>query len=71
MPTNQFRRLREARGLTQAAVAQHLGLKDKSTVAKWEAGVALPSAEKLPKIAELYGCTVDELLGGETRERMA
>lgn len=29
---------------------------------QWETGRNNPSADKLPKLAEFYGCTVDELL---------
>ena len=64
---NKFKVYREKAGITQAVVAQTLELQDKSTVAKWETDVALPRAELLPKIAALYGCTVDELLrAGDT-----
>ena len=59
---NQFKAKREKAGITQADVAQFLCLQDKSTISKWETGESLPRAEMLPKIAELYGCTVDELL---------
>ena len=60
---NQYKLKRTDSGLTQEAVAEHLGLKDKSTVAKWESGKSHPGAALLPKIAALYNCTVDELLG--------
>ena len=58
----QFRVMRERKGLTQSDVAKLLECKDKSTVSKWETGAALPNAKLLTRIAELYGCTVDELL---------
>ncbi len=35
---------------------------DRSTIAKWETGKAYPRAALLPKIAQVLGCTVDELL---------
>ena len=35
---------------------------DRSTVAKWETGVAKPRADKLPALAKLLHCTVDQLL---------
>lgn len=34
-------------------------------VFQWEKGQTLPRASLLPTIAELYGCTVDELLKKE------
>jgi transcriptional regulator with XRE-family HTH domain len=33
-----------------------------AAVYQWETGVTTPSAKRLPEIAKLYGCTVDELL---------
>ena len=35
---------------------------DRSTVAKWETGAAKPRADKLPALAKLLHCTVDQLL---------
>lgn len=36
-----------------------------STVGMWESGKNDPRANMLPKIANLYGCTVDDLLGDQ------
>jgi transcriptional regulator with XRE-family HTH domain len=55
------RKKRISAGLTQSEVASHLGL-SYSTVAMWETGASHPRAIMLPRIAALYGCTVDELL---------
>lgn len=62
----RFRECRKAKGLTQERAALLLGV-DHSTVAKWETGVAFPRAILLWRIAELYGCSVSDLLpvGGE------
>lgn len=57
-----IRKLREAADLTPGEVAKHLGL-DVSTVYHWEDGTALPRAATLVKLADLYHCTTDELLG--------
>ena len=46
---------------TQREVAEYLGVKE-STVSKWERGLSKPRANKLPIIAKLYGCTIEELL---------
>ena len=48
-------------GLSQRAVAKELGITD-AAVCLWETGKTLPRAALLPKLAALYGCTVDELL---------
>lgn len=39
--------LRRARGMTQEALAELLGV-SRQSVAKWEAGLALPDPDKLP-----------------------
>ena len=46
---------------TQREVAKILGVRE-SAVSKWERGIARPRAEKLPILAKLYGCTIEELL---------
>ena len=57
----QFREYRKLRGLTQEKTAELLGV-DRSTVAKWETGVAEPRASLLRSIADVFGCKVDDLL---------
>lgn len=54
--------LRKQAGYTQETAAEALGT-DRSTVAKWETGGAHPRTDKLVKLAKLYGCTVDALMG--------
>lgn len=56
----KIKELRELRELSQRDLANYLGV-DQSAVAKWETGVSLPSADKLPKLAQILGCTIDEL----------
>jgi putative HTH-type transcriptional regulator len=46
--------------LTQIELAKMLNV-DRSTVAKWETGGALPTADKLPKIAKALNCKIDDL----------
>lgn len=52
---------REKSGLTQREVAEQIGV-DQSAVSFWETGKTLPRAALLVKLANLYHCTVDELL---------
>lgn len=54
--------LRHARGLTQMALAERVGVKGGS-VAGWEVGKAAPSRETLPRVADALGVSVDALLG--------
>lgn len=49
-------------------VANYMSVSE-TTVSQWENGAFFPSAEKLPKIAAYYGCTVDELLDGNPARR--
>ena len=46
---------------TQKEVVAILGVQN-SAVSKWERGVNKPRADKLPQLAKLYDCTVDELI---------
>ncbi len=56
-----FSSAREEAGMTQNEVAQALGV-NQSAVSFWENGKTQPRSAQLPKIAKLYGVTVDELL---------
>lgn len=60
----RFTELREKAGLTQKQAAAALGV-DQSAISFWETGANNPRASLLPKIATLYGCTVDDLLKDE------
>lgn len=56
-----LRKNREKLKLTQEHLAQYCGV-DRATVSKWETGEYMPRADKLPKLAKLLNCTVDDLL---------
>jgi transcriptional regulator with XRE-family HTH domain len=57
---NKIKYYREQRDLKQEELA-NLILVDRSTVAKWENGDAYPRAEKLPNLARILRCTIDDL----------
>lgn len=59
---------RKELGLTQAQLAEKLYVSNKA-VSKWETREANPDIELLPKIAEILGITVDELLGAKPKEK--
>lgn len=51
---------RKCLGLTQEALAQKLGLSNQA-VSKWESEQSLPDILLLPRLADLFGITVDAL----------
>ena len=55
---------RRARGMTQKALAEQLNVTDKA-VSKWERGLSCPDIALLPRLSELLGVTLNELLNGE------
>lgn len=59
-----IRTLREAKGLTQNALAERLGVSDKA-VSKWETGKGYPDITLIEPLARLLGVSVAELFSGE------
>jgi predicted ATPase/DNA-binding XRE family transcriptional regulator len=58
----KLREARELRGWSQQNVAEQLGLSvDKSTVSRWERGVAVPQPHYRQKLAEIFQTNVQEL----------
>lgn len=57
-------KLRKANGLTQKELAGRLGVTDKA-VSKWERALSCPDITLLPRLSEILGVTVSELLNGE------
>lgn len=56
---------RERAKITQEELARELGV-TQGAVAQWESEQTKPRTALLPKLADILGCTVDELLrGGE------
>ena len=55
---------RKLKKLTQTKLAEKLFVSEK-TVSKWENGNGLPDTNSLPKLCEILGVTLNELLSGE------
>lgn len=53
-------------GLTQEELAKRLGT-DRTTVVKWEKGKSFPRPQMLIRLAEVLGCTPNDLLGFEKK----
>lgn len=58
---------RRKKGLNQLQLAELLNVSNR-TVSKWENGDGFPDITLLPKIAEIFNITIDELLTGEKPE---
>lgn len=56
--------LRKEKGMTQAELADALGVTNKA-VSKWETGEAMPETALLKPLARIFNVTVDELLDGK------
>lgn len=65
--SKHLKTLRLMSGKTQCEIAKEAGF-GQGIYANWEAGRILPSAENLIKLANVYNCSVDYLLGRETEE---
>lgn len=63
----RLKQLRETSGMTQTELAQRLGV-GQSTIAMWETGESFPRTDKLPELAKIFGCTIDELFATEEKE---
>lgn len=53
--------LRRSHGMTQLELAEKMGVTDKA-VSKWERDLACPDVASLPKLAEILGVSLDELM---------
>ena len=61
----RFREARLQAGLTTVQLAQKMGL-TQAAVSQWESGKKVPGIETISRLADLYGVTVDYLLGRDT-----
>lgn len=60
--------LRKEKGMTQMELAEKMGITDKA-VSKWERDLSCPDVNSLPKLAEIFDVTVDELMQVKTEAR--
>ena len=60
--------LRKEKGMTQRDLAEKLNVSDKA-VSKWERNVACPDIQNIPKLAEILGISVDELVNAQPKEQ--
>ena len=65
----KIRQLRFKAGLTQEQLAEQLGL-GAQAVSKWETGAAMPDITLLPRLAERFGVSIDELFDLSAEQRL-
>lgn len=68
--SERLRSLRDRAGLTQAEIADKLGLTSRA-VGAWESGRARPRLDKMSQLADLFGVTVSDLMGEGAEVPMA
>lgn len=64
---NRIAKYRKAKGMTQEALAQEMGVSAQA-VSKWETDTSCPDISALPQLCKILGITTDELLTGKTEE---
>ena len=57
---NKIKQFRERLDITQEELCKMIGV-TQSAIAMWENGKTLPRTDKLPKLAEIFNCTIDDL----------
>jgi len=58
---------RKELGMTQKDLAEKLNITDKA-VSKWERGIACPDTAAIPKLAEILGVSLEELMTAKPTE---
>ena len=63
----QISRLRAAKGLSQEDLANDLQV-SRQSISKWETDTSVPELDKLLKLSEVFGVTLDELVKGPAED---
>lgn len=59
--------LRKEKGMTQNDLAKKMNVTDKA-VSKWERNLSCPDINSLPRLSEILGTTIEELLNAEPKK---
>lgn len=59
--------LRKEKNMTQNDLAEKMNVTDKA-VSKWERNLSCPDVNSIPKLAEVLGITVNELLNAQAKQ---
>ena len=63
-----LKNIREKKGLSQVQLAVMLGV-TQGSISAWETGRWEPSLDMIRRIAQIFGVTVDELIGDDEEDR--
>lgn len=63
---SRIRDTREKLNMSQDELAQKMNM-SRQAISKWETGKSYPDIEKLLKLADIYGLSLDELVRGDER----
>lgn len=58
--------LRKEKGMTQKELADMLNITDKA-VSKWERDISYPDTQTIPKLAQIFGVSIEELMNAKTK----
>lgn len=61
---NKIKKLRLLQGMKQKELAVELSV-DRTTVTKWELNLANPRTDKIPILAKVLGCKIEDLFETE------
>lgn len=60
--------LRKEKGMTQNDLAEKMNVTDKA-VSKWERNLSCPDINSIPKLAEILGTSVEDLLNAQVKKQ--
>ena len=63
-----LKNIREKKGISQVQLAVMLGV-TQGSISAWETGRWEPSLDMIRRIAQIFGVTVDELIGDDEEDR--
>lgn len=64
----EIEKRRKAMRMTQAELATQLGV-TQGAISQWESGATMPDVKYLLDMSEIFHCTVDEILKGNSARR--
>ncbi len=65
----RIKELRDEKKLTQRQLAKEIGVSN-VTVMQWENGIITPKLDKLIKLSDYFGVSIDYLVGRDERETL-